>query len=393
MFTLLLLIIIYIAFISLGLPDSLLGSAWPSMYNSLDVPLHYAGIISMIVTGGSVVSCVLSEKIIRRLGTGAVMVLSVFFTAAALIGFSVSHSFIFLCLCAVPLGLGAGSVDTALNNYVALHYKSRHMSWLHCFWGIGASAGPIIMSFFLIQKNSWNMGYRAIGIFQLCLVLILFISLPLWKKNTLEENEKHEQHESVKYSNILKIAGVKEALLAFFCYCTIELTTGLWGASFLVMEKGISPEIAARWISLYYIGITLGRFISGFITMKLTNRQMIRLGQIIIGAGIIVMILPFGNVTLLPGLFMIGLGCAPIFPSLIHETPVNFGKEYSQAIMGLQVGSAYIGNTLMPPVFGWLASFLSFSIFPIFIGLVLVIMIVLIEVLSRKVDNHRNKSV
>ena len=384
MLTLLLLIIIYFAFISLGLPDSLLGSAWPSMFTSLNVPLHYAGFISMIVTGGSVISCILSEKVIKRFGTGLVTAVSVLMTAAALIGFSVSHSFIFLCLCAIPLGLGAGSVDTALNNYVALHYKSRHMSWLHCFWGIGASAGPIIMSFFLIQKSSWNSGYRTIGLIQVCLVFLLFISLPLWKKNPAPENA--DKTESVKYFKILKVPGVKEALLTFFCYCTIELTTGLWGASFLVMERGISPEIAARWISLYYIGITLGRFISGFITMKLTNRQMIRLGLIIIGGGIIVMILPFDNITLLPGLFLIGLGCAPIFPSLIHETPVNFGKEYSQAIMGLQVGSAYIGTTLMPPVFGWLASFLSFSIFPIFIGLALAVMIILVEVLNKKTD-------
>ena len=384
MLTFLLLVIIYIAFISLGLPDSLHGSAWPSMYNSLNVPLHYAGFISMVITGGSVISCILSEKVIRRFGTGIVMVVSVFMTAAALIGISFSASFFFLCLCAVPLGLGAGSVDIALNNYVALHYKSRHMNWLHCFWGLGASAGPIIMSFFLMQNNSWSSGYRTIGIIQICLVFLLFISLPLWKKNPAPENA--DKNESVKYSKIFKIPGVKEALLTFFCYCAIELTTGLWGASFLVMEKGISPEIAARWISLYYIGITLGRFISGFITMKLTNRQMIRLGLIIIGGGIIILILPFGNLTLLPGLFLIGLGCAPIFPCLIHETPVNFGKENSQAIMGLQVGSAYIGTTLMPPLFGWLASFLRFSIFPIFIGLILVIMIILVEVLNKKAD-------
>jgi len=380
-FTIILLIIIYFSFISLGLPDSLLGSAWPSMYIVLNVPLHYAGFISMIVTGGSVFSSIFSEKIIKRFGTGIVTAASVFLTAAALIGFSVSGSFFMLCLYAVPLGLGAGSVDAALNNYVALHYKSRHMSWLHCFWGIGASAGPLLMSYFLIQKNSWSLGYRTIGIIQLCLVLLLFISLPLWKKNPMPEAEA--KNESIKFSKLIKIAGVKEALLAFFCYCTIELTTGLWGASFLVIEKGISPETAAKWISIYYIGITLGRFISGFITIKLNNKKMIRLGQIIMGSGIIVMILPFGNITLLPGLFMIGLGCAPIFPSLIHATPDNFGREYSQAIMGLQVAGAYIGSTLMPPAFGWLASLLGFSIFPIFIGLVLVIMIILIEVLNR----------
>jgi len=384
MFVLLLLIIIYLSFISLGLPDSLLGSAWPSMFNSLNVPLHYAGFISMIIAGGTVISSIFSERIIRRFGTGIVTVASVLMTAAALAGFSFSHSFFLLCIFAIPLGLGAGSVDAALNNYVALHYKARHMSWLHCFWGIGASAGPIIMSFFLIHQHSWNSGYGAIGIIQFCLVFLLIISLPLWKNNKSTENS--EQNNPVKFSKIFRIAGVKEVLIAFFCYCSIEMTVGLWGASYLVMEKGISPEIAAQWIALYYIGITAGRFISGFITMKLNNRQMIHLGQIIIGCGIIILVLPFGNITLLPGFFMIGLGCAPIFPSLLHATPENFGKEYSQAIMGIQMGSAYIGTMIMPPIFGWLASHMSFSIFPIFIGIILIIKIIMVEVLNRKIN-------
>jgi len=381
------LFIIYISFISLGLPDSLLGSAWPSMYDSLNVPLYYAGFISMIIAGGTVISSVLSERIIRRFGTGIVTAVSVFMTAAALIGFSVSHSFPALCLCAIPLGLGAGSVDAALNNYVALHYKARHMSWLHCFWGIGASIGPIIMSSFLIRQNSWNSGYRAIGVIQFCLVVILFISLPLWEKS--KSRGDTPQSKSVRFSNLFHITGVKEILIAFFCYCTIETITGLWGASYLVMEKGISPETAARWISLYYIGITSGRFISGFVTMKLSNRQMVRLGQIIIGCGIVVLVLPFGNVTLLPGLFMIGLGCAPIYPSMLHETPRNFGGEYSQAIMGIQMGSAYIGTTIMPPIFGRLASFMGFSIFPVFIGMVLIVKVVMVEALNKKIDKAK----
>ena len=377
-----LLIIIYLSFISLGLPDALLGSAWPSMYNLLHVPLHYAGIISMIIAGGTVISSIFSERIIRRFGTGVVTAISVLTTAVALMGFSFSHSFFFLCLCAIPLGLGAGSVDVALNNYVALHYKARHMSWLHCFWGIGASAGPIIMSSFLTHKNSWNWGYRTIGIIQFCLVLLLFISLPLWKNNSAIENPG--KNNSGGFKKLFSVVGVKEALVAFFCYCTIETITGLWGASYLVTEKGISPEIAARWIALYYIGITSGRFISGFITMKLINRQMIRLGQIIIGCGIVILVLPFKNTTLLPGFFMIGLGCAPIFPSLLHETPDNFGRDYSQAIIGIQMGSAYIGTTIMPPVFGWLASKTSFNILPIFIGIVLIIKILMVETLNRK---------
>jgi len=389
MLTLLLLIIIYLSFISLGLPDSLLGSAWPSMYNSLNVPLHYAGFISMIIAGGTVISSFFSERIIRRFGTGIVTAVSVLMTAAALIGFSISHSFFYLCLCAIPLGLGAGSVDAALNNYVALHYKARHMSWLHCFWGVGASIGPIIMSSFLINKNSWNLGYRTIGIIQFCLVLLLFISLPLWEGN--KSREKITQNKSIKFTQVFRIAGVKQVLVAFFCYCSIETIAGLWGASFLVMEKGISPEIAAQWIALYYIGITFGRFISGFITMKLNNRQMVRLGQMIIGCGIIVLLLPFGNITLLPGFFMIGLGCAPIYPSLLHQTPENFGGEYSQAIMGIQMGSAYIGTTLMPVIFGRLASYTGFNIFPIFIGIILVIKIIMVETLNRKIDNVKLK--
>jgi len=387
MLSILLLIIIYLSFISLGLPDSLLGSAWPSMFSTLNVPLHYAGYILIIATGGSVISCVFSEKIIRRFGTGIVTAVSVLMTAAALIGISIFDSFLLICLCAVPLGFGGGSVDAALNNYVALHYKARHMNWLHCFWGVGASLGPIIMASFLANNNSWSSGYRTIGIIQFCLVAVLFISLPLWEKNKPAEDA--EKHRSIKFKEIFSVPGVKEVLLTFFCYCTIELTVGLWGASFLVTEKNISPEIAARWISLYYIGITAGRFISGFITMKMTNRQMIRLGQIIIGCGIIILVLPFSNATLLPGLFMIGLGCAPIFPSLIHETPKNFGKEYSQVIMGLQVGSAYVGTTIMPPLFGLLASFLSFNILPLFIGIILILMIITAETLSKKVDRAK----
>jgi len=387
MFAVLLLIIIYLSFISLGLPDSLLGSAWPSMYGAFNVPLHYAGFIAVIIAAGSVMSSIFSERLIRRFGTGIITAVSVFMTAAALIGASFSRLFIHLCLCAIPLGMGAGSIDAALNNYVALHYKARHMSWLHSFWGVGATLGPVILSAFLINKNSWNLGYRTIGLIQLGLCVVLFISLPLWIKN--KPNENSAQHSPVKYSKLFSIAGVKEVVFSFFCYCAIEMITGLWGASFLVIEKKISPELAARWIALYYFGITAGRFISGFITMKLSNRQMIRLGQLIIGCGIITLVLPFGNTTLLPGLFMIGLGCAPIFPSLIHETPKNFGKEYSQAIMGLQVGSAYIGLTIMPPLFGWLASHLSFKIFPITLGIILIIKFFVVETLNKKVDNQK----
>jgi fucose permease len=381
----LLLIIIYLSFISLGLPDSLLGSAWPSMYGALGVPLHYAGFIAMIVAGGTVVSSVFSERVIRRFGTGIVTSISVLMTAAALTGFSLSRGFTALCLCAVPLGLGAGSVDAALNNYVALHYKAKHMSWLHCFWGIGASAGPLIMSAFLIRRGSWNSGYRAIGIIQVCLVVLLFVTLPLWEKKGKAGTQHGEtKKRSLKFGELFGIAGVKPALAAFFCYCSIEIIAGLWGSSYLVMARNVAPEIAAQWIALYYIGITFGRFVSGFLAMKFNNRQMVRLGQVLVICGTAALFLPFGTFSLLPGLFMIGLGCAPIFPSLLHETPENFGAENSQAIMGIQMASAYIGSTLMPSLFGKIASYTGFGILPFFIGLLLVIKIIMTEMVNRK---------
>jgi len=355
------------------------------MYGGLNVPLHYAGYISMIIAGGTVVSSFFSEKIIRRLGTGIVTAFSVLMTAVALLGFSFSSVFALLCLWAVPLGLGAGSVDAALNNYVALHYKAKHMSWLHCFWGVGASTGPIIMSFFLINRNSWNLGYRAIGLIQCCLVAILFITISLWKRNKSQnDNENNESSQGNNFKELFHTAGVKQILIAFFCYCSLETTTGLWGSSFLVMERNISPETAARWISLYYIGITFGRFISGFLTMKLNNRQMVRLGQGFIACGIIALILPVGWF-LLPGFFIIGLGCAPIYPSLLHETPRNFGSEKSQAIMGIQMASAYIGTTFMPPLFGQITTYFGFNIFPLFIGGILIINITMVELLNKRI--------
>jgi fucose permease len=360
------------------------------MYNGLNVPLHYAGYISMIIAGGTVISSIFSEKIIRRMGTGIVTTLSVLMTAVALLGFSFSSAFVLLCLWAVPLGLGAGSVDAALNNYVALHYKAKHMSWLHCFWGVGASMGPIIMSFFLLNKNSWNFGYRTIGLLQCCLVIILFITISLWEKNKSQNsNGKNESYQEIKFNELLHTTGVKQILIAFFCYCSLESTTGLWGSSFLVMEKNISPEIAAQWISLYYIGITLGRFISGFLMMKLNNRQMVRLGQRFIACGIIALMLPVNKVLLLLGFFIIGLGCAPIYPSLLHETPRNFGSERSQAIMGIQMASAYIGTTFMPLLFGQVTSYFGFNIFPLFIGGILIINIIMVELLNKRIDTNK----
>ncbi len=380
-----LLAIIYIAFISLGLPDSLLGSAWPSIYTEFGVPLSYAGIISMIIAFGTIVSSLQSDRLTRTLGTGKVTAFSVVMTALALFGFSMSHSFAMLCLWAIPYGLGAGSVDASLNNYVALHYESRHMSWLHCMWGVGATLGPYIMGFALTGGNGWNMGYRYIGILQILLTAVLFFSLPLWKSSkTTATVSTDTSKKPLSLPQIFRIPGAKEVMLCFFCYCALEQTTGLWASSYLTLYKGIAPETAASFASLFFIGITIGRAISGFITMKLNNVQMIRLGQILIAMGIFTMLLPAMQIFSLIGLILIGLGCAPIYPCIIHSTPTHFGAERSQAIIGVQMASAYIGTCLMPPIFGILANKITVALLPLYLLAVLLIMILMHELLTRK---------
>ncbi|HIS50881.1 MAG TPA: MFS transporter [Candidatus Gallacutalibacter pullistercoris] len=381
----LLLLIIYLSFISLGLPDSLLGSAWPVMYGELSVPVSWAGIISMIISGGTIISSFFSERIIRRLGTGLVTFVSVAMTAAALLGFALLPGFWWLCLCAIPLGLGAGSVDSALNNFVALHYKAMHMNWLHCFWGIGASLGPVIMSIRLAEKNGWKQGYLTISLMQFFLVAVLLAALPLWKifskrSSTQAEEEAH----SLSLRELLSLRGAKAALIGFFCYCAVESTTGIWGSTYLVQAKGISPDIAAQWVSLFYIGITVGRAISGFITMKLDSRRMIRLGEVIILAGVLLLLLPLGDVSLFWGLFAIGLGCAPIYPAMLHLTPENFGEKNSQSIMGIQMACAYVGATFMPPLFGLIAQDIDANWFPIYIMGFLLLMCVMTFQIDRK---------
>lgn len=318
-----LLLIIYLAFISLGLPDSLLGAAWPIMYQEFSVPVSYAGGISMIISLGTIISSLQSDWLTKKLGTGRVTTISVFITAAALFGFSVSHSYAALCLWAIPYGLGAGSVDASLNNYVALRYESRHMSWLHCMWGVGASLGPYIMEYALTGGKNWNMGYRYIAVLQVVLTAILFFSLPMWKKNQIIDTKSfgEENTQVLSLRQIIRVSGAKEIMVTFFCYCAIEQTTGLWAASYLVLQQGISMQTAVGYASLFFIGITVGRAAAGFLTMKWNDTQMIRLGQGIILLGIICLGLPLGNVTSLSGLVMIGLGCAPIYPSIIHATP------------------------------------------------------------------------
>lgn len=391
----LLLAVIYLSFISLGLPDSLLGAAWPMMYGEFGVPVSYAGAVSMIIAAGTIISSLQSDRMTHRLGTGKVTAISVAMTAVALFGFSTCHSFWMLCLWAIPYGLGAGGVDASLNNYVALHYASRHMSWLHCMWGVGASVGPYIMGYALAGGHGWSMGYCYISILQVGLTLILLLSLPLWKKRPAAEasDGRPVAAEPLGLKQIVGITGAKEIMVAFFCYSAIEQTTGLWASSYLVFYRGISEETAATFASLFYIGITVGRALSGFLTMRFNDTQMIRLGEGIITVGIASLLLPFGETCSLLGLVLIGLGCAPVYPCIIHSTPAFFGEDKSQAVIGVQMASAYVGTCLMPPVFGLIANHISVTLFPAYLIVFLVLMWVMYERLIKKSMSRRGNKV
>ena len=376
----LLLAIIYISFISLGLPDSLLGSAWPVMVGEFDVPLSYAGIVSTIISAGTIVSSLMSDKLTKKLGAGLVTALSVMTTALALFGFSITKSFILLCLLAIPYGLGAGAVDAALNNYVALHYASRHMSWLHCFWGLGATISPYIMGWAIGSDRGWRMGYSTISVIQIILTAILFLSLPIWKKRACDETENNDEKAVTGVRGALKIKGVKEILIAFFCYCSFEATAILWASSYLVKYKNVDLKTAATFASLYCLGITVGRFISGFVADRFGDKNMIRIGTLIVFVGIILIMSPISNENFaLAGLVVTGLGSAPIYPSIIHSTPYHFGKENSQAIIGIQMASAYCGCTLMPPVFGFIAENISIGLLPFYMAVFAIVLLVMSE--------------
>lgn len=396
MITMILLIIIYLAFISLGLPDALLGVAWPLMQAEWNMALDAAGLIAFIITGSTILSSFMSGYIIEKFGTGKVTFLSCLMTGVALLGISFSPSYMWLLVLAIPLGLGAGSVDTALNNYVALHFKAHHMNWLHSFWGVGATGGPLIMAQSLIITGSWRLGYRSIAIIQLSLSFILLITLPLWKKHEKlsssevtkkgpatsdsahkESHPKAKAHTSnvtQKKKSLLKIKGVPYALITFLFYCATEASVGLWGSSFLVKLKGLNVDTAAFWISMYYGGITLGRFISGFISFKLSTTQMIRLGVATAFLGVLLLLFPLPSYILAPAFVLTGLGLAPIFPAMIHATPQRFGADLSQRIIGYQMGFAYMGSAFLPPLFGILVKNTSMVLFPYFLMTCVLIM-------------------
>ncbi len=324
---------------------------------------------------------------------GKVTAFSVLMTAVALFGFSLSSSFWMLFLWAIPYGLGAGSVDASLNNYVALHYESKHMSWLHCMWGVGASAGPYILSFALTNGQTWNMGYRYISIIQIILTAIIMLSLPLWKNRSdgnisNAKDAENQPEKALSLKEIFAIPGAKPLMLMFFCYCALEQTTGLWASSYMVLKHGLDVETAAGYGSLFFVGITIGRAISGFITMKLNDNQMIRLGQGLVLLGIALMFLPLRHQVALAGLIIVGLGCAPIYPCVIHSTPANFGADKSQAIIGVQMASAYVGTLVMPAIFGFIANHISVALFPFYLLLILLLMVVMHVRLLKVVKKH-----
>ena len=378
----LLLTLIYVCFISLGLPDSLLGSAWPVMHAEISVPVSFAGMISIVNCLGTILSSLCSGKLLQKFGAGKVTAFSVGLTAIALFGFSVSTKFWMLILWAIPYGLGAGGVDAILNNYVALHYKAQHMSWLHCMWGVGASVSPYIMSFALVGLHSWNYGYLIVSVIQMVLSAIIFLSLPLWKKGAADSSE--EKIPALSFREIFAIKGAVPCFVTFFCYCGFELTTTLWTGSYLVQKWNFAPEQAAGFASMCYIGITLGRFINGFLAMKLSDRFLIRMGCGIIAVGIALLFIPGNCVFALVGFAVIGLGCAPIYPCIIHMTPSVFGKDKSQAMIGIQMAFAYTGLLLMPPLFGVLADVISISLLPVYQLGLLAVMFGMHEAVTRK---------
>ena len=399
-----LIIVIYLSFISLGLPDSLLGAAWPSMQPEFGVPVSWAGAVSMTIAAGTIVSSLLSDRLTRKFGPGRVTAVSVGMTAAALFGFSLSHSYPELFLWAIPYGLGAGSVDAALNNYVALHYESRHMSWLHCFWGVGASVGPAIMGLAITGGLRWNGGYRIISLLQILLAAVIVRSLPLWEEqkagdagtagasgaaNAADRTGKSEPAAAKKKDRplslreIVRIPGAKAVMLCFFCYCAVEQTAGLWAGTFLLLRWGVNAAEAASLSGLFFLGITAGRAVSGFATRRFSDDQLVRIGQGILLAGLLMLLLPVSRELAMAGFIASGLGCAPVYPSLIHATPGNFGAERSQAVIGVQMASAYVGTCLMPPLFGLLADRFSISLLPFWLLALLSVMFFSHERLNR----------
>ena len=380
--TILLLVIIYIAFIGLGVPDSLIGSAWPAIYQEMNVPMTNVSYVTLLVSGCTVLSSIFSDRLINRIGTGKITALSTVMTALALLGFSFSGHFIFLCLLAIPLGLGAGAIDSGLNNYIALHYKASHMNYLHCFYGIGVSCSPYLMSLAL-EGSSWRDGYRYAFLVQMTISIILLVSLPLWKKNdSTGEAQEEVAPKSLSLIEMFKIPTVRTVWIIMLATNAIEYACGTWGSTYLVEARGFLPEDGAKMLTLYYVGMALGRFLSGVLSNKINTWK--RIGMGVVGVLIAVAVLPFSAI----GLFLVGLGNGSIYPNMIHLTPHNFGAEVSQSIMGSQIAAAYIGVMLTPPLFGVISSLIGIQCFPYFLIVLFIIMTVSIGVFVKQIKKE-----
>lgn len=372
---LLLLAIIYLAFISLGLPDSTLGAAWPTIYEELNIPISYMGIISVTISAGTIISSLFTDRAIAKLGTRGVTAASIFLTALSLFGFSTATSFYQICLWSIPYGFGAGAIDAGLNNYIALHYNSRHMNWLHCFWGVGTVISPNIMSIAL-AKGGWQSGYRLLSAIQIAIALIVLLSFPLWKVNK-SKNPEDAEVKPISIIDALKIPGAVAVFTGFFAYCAAESTAMLWTSSYFEGVFGVSKGEAATLGSIFFIGMTAGRFVSGLISERLGDSKMIRLGAAVSAVGIIVLSIPVKEVAIV-GFIIFGLGCAPIYPSIVHSTPERFGSDKSQSIIGIQMASAYLGSIIMPSIFGIIANFISITLMPLYLAIFVVVMLVMI---------------
>ena len=383
----LLLTIIYICFVSLGLPDSLLGSMWPVVHTEISAPVSLVGTISMLTCAGTIISSLFSDQLLYRFGAGKVTAVSVAMTAVAMFGFSISSQMWMFWLWAIPYGLGAGAVDAILNNYVALHYKAQHMSWLHCMWGIGASISPYIMSFALVRFDHWSYGCSIISALQIVLSAVIFISIPLWKKG-MTTDDGDIQTKPLSFKEIFGIKGAIPCFIAFFAYCSFELTASLWASSYLVQKWEFSSEEAAGFASMFFIGVTFGRFVNGFLAMKLSDRFLIRMGFGMIAMGVALLFVPFHSIFALVGFVIIGLGCAPIDPCLIHMTPYIFGEDKSQAMIGVQTACSYAGYMIMPYLFGLIADYISILLLPVYLLGLLLLMLVMHELVVKKIMNR-----
>lgn len=381
-----LLLIIYLCFIGLGLPDSLLGAAWPDMYQELNVPVSMEAVGNSVIAVCTIISSLNFTRLVKKLGTYRIIVISMLLTTVAIFGYGLMPNYLCLLILGIPMGLGAGAIDSALNNYLALHYKASHMNWLHCFWGVGAMAGPVVMSAFMNHKSGWRQGYYVIGIIQVLIVVILLISAPIWKKHNETINE--EETIVMKIADLIKIKGVKLSMLTFFCYCATEYTIVCWGSTYLVQIRDVSSPVAAKWISMYYFGISLGRILCGFVAMKIKNIKLIFMGLCTVLLGAIILLLPLPAYGALIGLLFIGFGCAPVFPGMISETPKRFDKRLSESVIAIEMTSAYIGAFIIPVLFGFLAAYISMSLIPIFVIILVSIIILSTTVLNGKKSNN-----